>query len=159
MYEKKITKWSQYIIIRSIRNSSDSDHGTKRKIYRTTTSPPSCSLPSRSRSCLLRHLGIYLALKTPLQSNFCNPNTSDENIFILIPHKKNETNKGLPAFTFSPVKPRESEIIVQKLSESISMTAVHPLISNDAEAKSETNSPITNRHPHSEAKRLILSIL
>ena len=65
-----------------------------------------------------------------------------------MPPKKNETSKGPPAFTFSPIKPRESEITVQTPSTSTSTNP--PAVSNMEAAKA---------HLDSEVEQLILGAL
>jgi len=77
-----------------------------------------------------------------------------------MPPKGNETSKGPPAFTFSPTKPRETEITVQKPPTIPPKQKDAPSKVSETEARAAaTNSQTTNERSHSKAERLILGIL
>ena len=76
-----------------------------------------------------------------------------------MPPKRGEMSKGPPASAFSPKKPRESEIVVQKPLTNPSKATDPSSTTSNAEASSATNNSTTNIHSHLEAKQLMLDIL
>jgi len=76
-----------------------------------------------------------------------------------MPPKRNETSKGPTAFSFSPTKPKESEIVVQKPPTSLQKLKDAPNKPSDMKPSAVPNNLVINKPSHSEAERLILGIL
>jgi len=76
-----------------------------------------------------------------------------------MPPKRKETSKDPTAFTFSPMKPKQSEIVVQKPPTSLQKPKDATIKPSDNKANTVLNNPATNEPSHSEAECLILGIL
>ena len=73
--------------------------------------------------------------------------------------KRTQASKASPAFTFSPTKPRETEIVVQKPPTGPPKPKPASSTAGDTETNVGNNNSTTNERSHSEAERLILGTL